>query len=344
MNLDLCTRRGFTPQSHRGMRPWLPLSSLFVCASVAQSTSADPSEEQVASILATSLVLTDSEAITFGLLSFDPDRFFDLDSDEFGSEDSLERRRSVSTFILPGKWEMSSSDRRFKTRIKARLSYLESKQRVIAEQEEGSSEGRAKDRVYGAYAEGGLSYQLTNKWKAVAGLGLHVMQYDNSYRSGGFVSDVVEPATEGLFFDTNATALVGEFQSRLKYSSETWDVPWEFQSTYSYYAGETISTGDELPNVRPETWSWANGVAVHWPLPEVWDLPNQARFHARRIDVGGDVTDTMGTRNYYELGLGWLFNISDGVSWFDNIGVSVSLNIGSAFRGGSLVLLYNEDY
>ncbi len=71
---------------------------------------------------------------------------------------------------------------------------------------------------------------------------------------------------------------------------------------------------------------------------------NKLRVLARRVDVGGDVTRTLETDYYYQAGIGWLFDLDEDPSWLDNLGVSVMVNYGSALSGGSLVLLYNEDW
>lgn len=321
---------------------------LWACAGPALAQSEMGSaEDQVESAFATALVLTDSEVVTFGILSFDPD-LIQLEDDRFGSEASVARRGSVKTYTFPAEWQLSYSGERLTPHIKMRLSYLDAEQDVVVGSD-GSSENSSqnssqnKDRVFGGYLESGFSFQITNKWEFVAGAGLHLMHYENNVSSTDPFSDVAESTVEGIRFDTSATALIGELQPRIIYSDEFNGVPWRFQSTYSYYAGETIRTADDLSAVKPKTWSWANDVIVRWGLPDVFDTSNQLRLLVRRIDVGGDVTGSLGTDSYYEFGLGWLFETS-GISWLDNIGLSASLHTGSALSGGSLVLLYNEEW
>lgn len=346
---------------HRCRWP-LTLASCFWCAALsAQTGDEEPSaalaERQAASALATSVVLTDTEVLTLGLLSFDPGSFIPESEDQFGSEESIGRRDSITTFSLPWKWKLAPDESQLIPYINARLSFFETKQDFIRgaenpEEPEGTPTDESanevndatKERVYGGYLGGGLSYALTEKWKMDAGAGLHVLRYQNDYKGGASLSPVTGEDVEGALFDTAATALMGQVQTRLTYSRETRGVPWKYQSTYSYYAGETVSTGQELPEVKPKTWSWANGVTVYWDLPDVLNTSNRLRLLARRVDVGGDVTRTLETDYYYQAGIGWLFDLEGDPSWLDNLGASLMVNSGSALSGGSLVLLYNEEW
>lgn len=322
-----------------------------------ESSAAELAERQAASVFSTSVVLTDAEVLTVGILSFDPGSFIPVGEDQFGSEESIGRRDSITTFTLPWKWKLAPDDSRLTPYIKARLSFLETEQEIVRgapeleepappppDQSANGFSDESKDRVYGAYLGGGLSYELTEKWQLGAGTGIHLLRYQNDYKAGASLSPISGDDVEGALFNSAATALMGEVQTRLTYSSETRGVPWKYQSTLSYYAGETISTSQELPNVEPETWSWANGLTAYWDMPEVLDTSNKLRLLARRVNIGGDVTRTLETNHYYQLGIGWLFDLEGDPSWLDNLGVSVMVNYGSALSGGSLVLLYNEDW
>lgn len=339
---------------------WLMvLAPSFWCATGSAQTAdaenaAKIAERQAESAFATSVVLTDTEVLTLGLLSFDPGSFIPADEDQFGTEESVGRRDSVTTFALPWKWQLAPKESRLTPYVQARLSFLRTKQDFIrgardpeetetAPSEEGAS-GESKDRVYGGYLGGGISYELTQKWQLEAGAGLHLMRYQNDYKTDASSSPATSGDVEGLVVDTAATALMGEVQSRLTYSSETRGVPWKYQSTYSYYAGDTTSTDQGLRNVEPTTWSWANGVTLYRDLADVFDTSNKLRVLARRVDVGGDVTRTLETDYYYQMGVGWLFDVDGDPAWLDNLGVSVMVNYGSALSGGSVVLLYNEDW
>ncbi|WP_347332775.1 Solitary outer membrane autotransporter beta-barrel domain [Marinimicrobium locisalis] len=344
-----------------GHRPrWLmALASCFWCATGSAQTAdgesaAKLAERQAESAFATSVVLTDTEVLTLGLLSFDPGSFIPVDEDQFGTEESISRRDSVTTFALPWQWKLAPEESRLVPYIEARLSFLRTKQNIIrgapepeeqdATPSEQDTSDENRDRVYGGYLGGGLSHTLTEKWQLDAGAGLHLLRYQNSYQASTSLLPAGREDIAGLVSDTAATALMGEVRARFTYNGKFRGVPWKYQSTYSYYAGDTLSTAQGLDNVEPTTWSWANGITAYWDLPDVLNTSNKLRVLARRIDVGGDVTRTLGADRYYQIGVGWLFDMEGDPEWLDNLGVSVMMNYGSALSGGSLLLLYNEDW
>lgn len=61
------------------------------------------------------------------------------------------------------------------------------------------------------------------------------------------------------------------------------------------------------------------------------------------MDVGSDIQQPLGTSMYYEASVGWLMTPPFEISFIDNIGIGLSLNYGSAFKGGSIVLFFNQD-
>ena len=61
-------------------------------------------------------------------------------------------------------------------------------------------------------------------------------------------------------------------------------------------------------------------------------------------DLGGDLGDALGNHYYYEAGVGWLLDVRKiNIPFVDNVGIGINLNYGSVLRGGTLVLLFNED-
>lgn len=315
---------------------------LLGCTSWVQAQS-EPTEivaEEIESIFSTALILTDTESATLGFMAFDPGLFSRFEGDEYGSEESLERRRNVRVFAFPWRWDLFENDGEepepaWGSHIKVRLVYLDVRQDVLLG-ENGSTREPYRDVIYGGYIENGWSYSLDDQWKVSGAAGVHLLRYQN--RANRDASQDFDWG--GTLLGSDATALVGQIQPRLIYAQEDRSVPWAFQSAFSYYLG-TVLNGDSPP-IRPETWSWSNGFSVHWDLPEVWGTPNQLRASAARVEIGGDATDSFGTDNYYQFGIGWLFDTENGWSWLDNIGVSIALNVGSALSGGSLILMYNE--
>ena len=67
-------------------------------------------------------------------------------------------------------------------------------------------------------------------------------------------------------------------------------------------------------------------------------------MQASRYDLGADLDGPLGNHCYYEAGVGWLLDVQKlNIPFVDNIGVGINLNYGSVLRGGTLVLLFNEE-
>ncbi|HIF8937804.1 TPA: Solitary outer membrane autotransporter beta-barrel domain, partial [Vibrio cholerae] len=61
------------------------------------------------------------------------------------------------------------------------------------------------------------------------------------------------------------------------------------------------------------------------------------------VDVGSTPQEPLGTSNYYEASFGWLMTPPFEMELVDNIGLGLTFNYGSAFKGGSIVLFFNQD-
>lgn len=309
--------------------------------SQAQTQAAELSKDTVESILSTALILTDSQAISVGLRTFDPSAFGPFDGgDPSGS--ALERRRSVTTYELPLSWQLTDSDEaKLKTTLQAELRYVRFERDVVLNDVENPTHERNKDSVYAVSGGSEWSYRITEQWQTRTYLGLHLLRHKNRYEGDGSMLPI-DPQEALLNVDN--TAAIAELATAVIYSNNDSALPWEFESLYSYYYGRTVGGSNNLKHVRPESWSWSNGFTAHWPQQELWDIPNQVRLSAHRVEIGGDVVDTFDTHSYYKLGVGWLFDTHEELDWLTNVGLSVSINIGSSLSGGSLLLLYNEEY
>lgn len=317
-------------------------SSHYTLPAFAQTSYEDLVEQQFAGIFAITSVLTDSEVITFGVMNFDPNEYLDLDDDRFGDQSSVETRNSLQTYTLPWRWKLTGDKNSWQTYAKIRLGYVHLKRDVSLFEDELPD--RNKDSIYDLYGEYGWEVPLSQKWRAQFGAGLHLMHYSNNHKYRSDATRAYQPIFDDTLYNTRVTALMTEPLGKLTYHSESYGIPWAYQSALSYSFGYTIKTEDTMQETNPEAWRWANGVVAHFHLPTLYDTPNQLRVLARRIDVGGDVVNELDTYHYYELGVGWLADIKDRNNWFDNVGIGLSLNIGSSLSGGSVVLLYNEEY
>lgn len=300
---------------------------------------------ELATLLASALVLADSDAVTLGFLSFDPGRFLPGADEAFGSAESLSRRRSLRVFNLPTRWRLASADGPLSHTLKFNVSMLELEQHLAFANGNGDqAEDSNKSRVFNLFGGYRLGVDVSSLWRFALQGGTHVQRYDNNYAYNNRVSQALRGDIEGLLFNNSAWAVVGSLMGQATYNWRWQNLPWRWQATYTYYRGSTTSTTSRLPEARPETWTLANELMVEYELPDFNDSRNQLRLGVARIDLGGDATRTFNTHQYYLASVALLIETSNSLQWLDNLGVAVSANVGSALAGGSLQLLYNEEF
>ena len=88
------------------------------------------------------------------------------------------------------------------------------------------------------------------------------------------------------------------------------------------------------------TGSTASKSSTDWLFGKIWSQSFYTSFN--RVDIGGDTKKPLNTDHYYEASMGWLMTPPVKIPFVVNIGVGMSLNYGSAFKGGSLVLFFNQ--
>lgn len=302
-------------------------------------------QKELETVLASALVLTDSQAVTFGVLSFDPNRYLPGSGNRLGSQETISRRRGIKVFNLPLRWTLSDEEKSLRHIFKTRLSLLELEQTIDFGDEGGEgTEDPQTTRVFAIYSGYKALFDWTPHWRLEGEVGLNLQRYDNNFAYNSTISQTLSADVDGLLFNNSATALEAVIKGGVVYSSETETLPWSWRSSYAYYQGTTVETSRTLPEAEPRVWRFSNGASVKKHLPEWGGRKNRLRFTASRIDVRGDAVRTFNTDHYYRVVLGWLIQSPRHFDWLDNMGASVAVNFGSALSGGTLQLLYNETF
>lgn len=81
----------------------LRVSNIFIVTAVMchYSAHADPQFKDIfEEDFAAAIILTDSEALTLGFKDFDPNSILNIDNDNIGSQDALERRKNIGVSAL----------------------------------------------------------------------------------------------------------------------------------------------------------------------------------------------------------------------------------------------------
>ncbi|HFQ5293446.1 Solitary outer membrane autotransporter beta-barrel domain [Vibrio vulnificus] len=291
---------------------------------------------------ATAIVLTDSDVFTVGFHDFDPNEWLNLDNEELGSADSVNLRKKIGVSTLPFEFALyEDPDSQIKHSLQGRLSALGIEQDVSIVDTSVSDSHR--EYVLGAFLEYTNSRQLSENWTFDASIGAHLMYYrsDYTYRSDALAD--YKSVIDGYLVNTDAWALVAEPNVQAKYlQMKPWG-KWYYWSSAHYFYGQGWGEAHRGQVGNPEGWYWVNGVKMFYDF-EKWGRAVQSVYTSfNRVDVGGDTSESLGTHHYYEASVGWLMTPPFKTQWVDNVGIGLSLNYGSALKGGSLVLFFNQD-
>lgn len=118
---------------------------------------------------------------------------------------------------------------------------------------------------------------------------------------------------------------------------------YKLSTSWHYFNGVGWGEANNGDVGNPEGWYIANEAKIFYDLVR-WDKNITSMYSSiRRIDIGGDTVESMGTTSYYEGSVGWLLNPNLFNEWVDNVGIGFTINYGSSLKGGSLVLFFNQD-
>ncbi|PKG73862.1 hypothetical protein CXF86_16300 [Shewanella sp. GutCb] len=291
--------------------------------------------------IATSIVLTDASLITLGVVNFDPSSFADFGDLDTGSQSSLQRRRELKTYSLPWNGDVTQASPHWQTSTYFKLSYIGSNQTVDFSQPLNDID-QLSEKSYLFQAEQRWQYALTDHWKTQIGIGAQAIWYENQflYRS---VLEQFESLLDNGLVNTSYGALMIDPSIEFRYDNFVFGHHWQFTSRYRFAIGRTLLTDTASQEVSSKVGRFSNALIFHYDLPQLFDNGNELRFMFKRIDLSGDAVDPLGTDHFYEVGAGWVLDTPWLSSWVDNVGLGVTVNIGSVLSGGSILLLFNED-
>lgn len=314
-------------------------SSLIVHPAWAQGSPAF--EKHLEKTFSAAVILMDSDVVTFGIHDFDPNEWFNLENEQIGSDESLSLRKQITVSTLPITFELSEEGATHKHFLVTRLAAFVSEQNVEVLGTEFSDQ--QKDTVLSGYVAYRYQYQITENWSLTPSLGTHLMYYKNDfdYKSDFFNS--IKPAIDGVLVNTNAWANIYEPSIKLKYHKDKDWGSWNVNSTWHYFYGYGWGEANHGDVGNPEGWYIANEVTAKYNFDR-WGRAVQSVYSSlRRIDLGADTADLFGTHYYYEAAVGWLMTPPFESEWIENIGIGLNFNYGSALKGGSIVLFFNQD-
>ena len=285
---------------------------------------------------AISSVMSDSEALTFGIADFELKYL----AAPGGGEETLEFKKSIDILVLPYSWKLTDLDDNWTQSVNIRAFSIEVARNTEPLQGFTNFE---KEHVFGGFVQYSQRYQLSDNWYSGLSLGAHVMHYRNEYNySAGFPPELIE-ILDGHIFNTSATVLMAEPVLKFGYQQpQSWG-QWTLHNSNHYLFGQGIGgSAKNIDDVSPEGWRVTNGLELKFDLPNVWGISDHIAFDFKRIDVGGDMSPLADNGYYYETSVGWVIDTKNKIPFLDNIGIGFNINYGSSISGGTIVLYYNE--
>jgi len=287
-----------------------------------------------------SSVVTDSDALTFGIANFELKYLINPDNPKWGDDKTLEFKKSIDLFVLPYNWKLADLDENRSHHVSMRFSYIE----VLRNSEPLQGYTNFKnEQIFGGFIEYSQRYQLTKSWYVGASIGGHLVYYRNKYNYSDGFPDEIKSALDGYVFNTTATMLMAEPVFNLGYlQQQSWG-QWTAHNSNHYLTGRGIG-GDarDIEDVHPEGWRITNGIEFKVDVPQLWGVSDYIAFDFKRVDIGGDMSNISDNGHYYEASVGWVIDTKNKIPLLDNIGIGLNINYGSTISGGTLVFYYNE--
>tara|TARA_Y100001960_G_C14652159_1_gene816477 strand:+ start:148 stop:1134 length:987 start_codon:yes stop_codon:yes gene_type:complete len=319
----------------------VPVLCLIPPPTVSANVLSDAFRKELDQRFATSVLLNDTDVFTFGINNFDPNEVFSLDNEDIGSNDSVSRRQNITSLSLPYTLEQPNYIEDNHQEITLRLSALRIENDV--EYAATIKSDYQKESVVSGYVEFANVSQLNEYWSFHSGIGNHISYYRNDFEYRSSLLEPIQDQLDGLYYNTDAWAYIIEPKIKLTFEDKNHWGRYKLSTSWHYFNGVGWGEANNGDIGNPEGWYIANEAKIFYDLVR-WDKNITSMYSSiRRIDIGGDTVESMGTTSYYEGSVGWLLNSNLFNEWVDNVGIGFTINYGSSLKGGSLVLFFNQD-
>ena len=319
----------------------VPVLCLIPPPTVSANVLSDAFRKELEQRFATSVLLNDTDVFTFGINNFDPNEVFSLDNEDIGSNDSVSRRQNITSLSLPYTLEQPNYIEDNHQEITLRLSALRIENDV--EYAATIKSDYQKESVVSGYVEFANVSQLNEYWSFHSGIGNHISYYRNDFEYRSSLLEPIQDQLDGLYYNTDAWAYIIEPKIKLTFEDKNHWGRYKLSTSWHYFNGVGWGEANNGDIGNPEGWYIANEAKIFYDLVR-WDKNITSMYSSiRRIDIGGDTVESMGTTSYYEGSVGWLLNSNLFNEWVDNVGIGFTINYGSSLKGGSLVLFFNQD-
>lgn len=287
------------------------------------------------------IVMSDSDVFTVGFADFNPNNLFNTHNENLGTYDSVENRKKYGITTIPMSFRLNDEQDTNTHSLLVRFSGLTTEDSIRWPGE--SQNDDLTQTILDMYIAYRYEHVFDENWSIEPGLGTHLMHYQNSMTYNSRTGRQFQPVLDSLLFNTTAWANVYEPHVRVNYQqNEPWG-KWKLSSSGHYFYGYGWGEANGGDPGNPEGWYLVNSATAVYDFNRIGSSTQSIYSTIRRVDVGSDVEHNLGTSSYYEASLGWLMTPPFNIDFIDNIGLGLTFNYGSAFKGGSLVLFFNQD-
>lgn len=288
---------------------------------------------------AAAVILTDSDVITFGIQDFNPNSITPFENENLGNDDSLDLRNRVAVTAIPYSFELGSPSPQFHNELSFRASFIHFENEISLNSRPDLPADTDINKIYGGFVQYKLTYDISDAWKLSYGVGNHLMYYENNHHYNSPESQQFQPELDGNAYNTSSYAYIIEPNVSAEYTlNRSWGY-WKYSSNFNYFHGVTWGESD---GGEPHGWYLMNGVKLNYNVSNWGGYIPSVYTSVKRIDLGGSPTISFGTDSYYEFSLGWLLTPPILRDYVDNVGIGLNMNYGSALKGGSIVIFFNE--
>ncbi|KAA1001896.1 Solitary outer membrane autotransporter beta-barrel domain [Vibrio cholerae] len=324
----------------------LPLRLSFGCLLMmsfsATAKSYDFIQEHLEQAFSSSVVLSDSDVFTAGFNNFDPNDWFKTDNDNLGTPESIENRKKYKSSTLPITLALSEEEAYHQHQLFFRLSASVIDDELRITNIPGETE-RYRQSVLGGAMFYRYQYRLTDHWTLTPAIGTHLLYYRNTVTYNNPQFKMLFSPLDGLLVNTYAWANLVETNLKIQYEEEKSWGRWKASSAWHYFGGYGWGKANNGEVGNPEGWYIANTLTGVYDFTQLGRSVQSIYGSIKRVDVGSTPQEPLGTSNYYEASFGWLMTPPFEMELVDNIGLGLTFNYGSAFKGGSIVLFFNQD-
>lgn len=295
---------------------------------------------------ATAVLITDSDTISLGIANFNPEVLLKPTQSHLLAHltegKSVELRNQLTSYSIPYTYLLDKDKKQLSDTLTIHISYLEqNSSHTLFENTEIIPDDNI-DTVLSGYIGYSIFHPLSEHWMLRLRLGSYLMHYKNEHTFNNSVSQLGQEQFDGIYFNTQANALIVEQNARFTYITEkTWG-KWEFYTDLNYFTGKAISGSKSSKGAKPTGWRINNTVKLNYSMNKSTSHAESLYIKFQRSDIGGDTVNALDTHYFYEAGIGVLLDTRKLTSWIDNIGIGININYGSALNGGSIVFYFNE--